>query len=127
MSDRFADLVGAPHVTGGRDPETGLDCYGLVVECYRRKGVEVPHPESGRNLAENAVLVHHHSRFIWNEVEKQDFVAVCFRIRSLVCHVGFTLPGERFIHTWAGSKSVVIERLSRWEHKIAGYYDYNPK
>lgn len=123
LSANFASLVGLPFVEGGRD-HLGLDCVGLLNECYRMMGVRIPPKNSGKNIAENAVLISHHTSEVWTEIEKAEHVAVCFRLGRVVCHVGFTLPGGRFIHTWEGSKGVVIERLRDWEHRVAGYYDY---
>ena len=126
LSVKFSDLVGVPYDKCGRDAVTGFDCFGLVAECYRRMGIDVPTLDSGKNVSENAVIVSHTASQVWKGVEKQEYVAVCFRILRYVCHVGFTLPGGRFIHTWEGSKGVVIERLANWEHRVAGYYDYQP-
>ncbi len=33
-----ADLIGVPFLEFGRNPEIGLDCYGLCIECARRNG-----------------------------------------------------------------------------------------
>ncbi len=38
----FNDLIGVPFVDGGRSPDTGLDCWGLALEIYRRAGVALP-------------------------------------------------------------------------------------
>lgn len=38
------DLLGVPWVLGGRDPATGLDCWGVVVELRRRAGLATPDP-----------------------------------------------------------------------------------
>jgi hypothetical protein len=100
---------------------------GLLMECYHRKGVDVPETpgcQSGRNNSENALIAQGIIATEWKEVTRQPHVAVVFLVRGMLCHCGFTLPGNRFIHTWEGSRSVVIERLRDWENRIAGYYDY---
>ena len=38
---QYADLIGVPFKNLGRDVKSGLDCYGLVVEIYRRCGKEI--------------------------------------------------------------------------------------
>lgn len=35
---RIDDLIGVPFVEFGRDPNKGLDCYGLVIEVEKRFG-----------------------------------------------------------------------------------------
>ena len=42
MEFAYDDLIGVPFVDGGRDPKSGLDCWGLVKEAFRRQGCEVP-------------------------------------------------------------------------------------
>lgn len=32
----YEDLIGIPFVNHGRDRAVGFDCYGLVMEMYRR-------------------------------------------------------------------------------------------
>lgn len=34
----YTDLVGVPFINQGRNPQKGLDCYGLVKEVFRRYG-----------------------------------------------------------------------------------------
>lgn len=38
MRIEISDLIGVPFVEFGRNPKTGLDCYGLVIEVERRYG-----------------------------------------------------------------------------------------
>lgn len=38
---RYDDLLGVPFRVHGRD-RTGMDCYGLVLECLRREGKSLP-------------------------------------------------------------------------------------
>lgn len=38
----YEDLLFAPYKINGRDVKTGLDCYGLLLECYRRCGLFLP-------------------------------------------------------------------------------------
>ena len=36
----YEDLIGVPFVDGGRDTN-GMDCWGLVRECFKRQGIVV--------------------------------------------------------------------------------------
>lgn len=38
----YDDLIGIPFINGGRDRNKGFDCYGLVMEVYRRCGIALP-------------------------------------------------------------------------------------
>ena len=40
-------LLGIPYVRLGRNPQVGLDCWGLVIEFYKRMGVKLEDPVSG--------------------------------------------------------------------------------
>ena len=42
---KYADLLSANFEYGGRGPKS-FDCYGLVQEMYRRKGIETPNFDS---------------------------------------------------------------------------------
>lgn len=42
MRARAVELVGTPWRLLGRDPETGLDCVGALLEIYRAGGVTLP-------------------------------------------------------------------------------------
>ena len=39
---KLNDLIGGRFVNGGRSVAKGLDCWGLVMEVFRRYGVELP-------------------------------------------------------------------------------------
>lgn len=39
MTADFTDLIGAPFRWGGRDPRTGIDCWGVCLEGLRRLGI----------------------------------------------------------------------------------------
>lgn len=38
MKIKISDLIGVPFVEFGRNPQTGLDCYGLAIEVEKRYG-----------------------------------------------------------------------------------------
>lgn len=38
----YADLIGVQFKNRGRDITSGVDCYGLVMEVYRRFGIDLP-------------------------------------------------------------------------------------
>ena len=38
----YTDLIGVPFKNRGRDVKTGVDCYGLVIEVFKRFGHNIP-------------------------------------------------------------------------------------
>lgn len=123
-----SDLIGLPFAWRGRGPHE-YDCYGLLVECYRRfRRITVNDMDTATNLAAvacqtAAVLNTPSSR--WKSTRQRPGVAVLFYIRGFASHIGFVLPGEKFIHTWEHSGGVTIERMGLWQKKIVGFYDYS--
>ncbi|MNO07197.1 hypothetical protein D3C81_2292940 [compost metagenome] len=49
---------------------------------------------------------------------------VLLRIKGKACHIGYVLNAYQFIHAWEGSGGAVIERLTDWEKRIEGFYEY---
>ncbi len=39
---KYDDLIGIPYVDYCREPQKGLDCWGLAMELYRRRGIKLP-------------------------------------------------------------------------------------
>lgn len=121
----YADLIGFPFRYGGRKLEDGfLDCYGLVVVMSERMGKKLPE----RSVSEDHRLVHAlmmSQMNVWERVpEPSEGVVVLFKVNRVACHVGVMINEFEFIHTWEDSGGVVVERLSNWERRIEGFYEY---
>jgi cell wall-associated NlpC family hydrolase len=120
MAD-FSDLVGVPFAYGGRGPDA-LDCYGLVMECARREGVELPDFGHSKDQAEiMAMMVA--SLPQWRQIE-QRHGAVAFMRVGRTTHVGYVFGPNHMIHAWEDSGGVTIVRLADWQHRILGFYEY---
>ncbi len=123
MAD-VADLIGKPFRYGGRGPDA-YDCYGLVREMCRRDGKPVPDFKSPSELAViEAVMAVERASGKWQEVAKGPGRILLLRVGALACHVAYTLPDDRMIHTWEKSNGVCIERIEGWRRRIVGFYDY---
>ena len=118
----FADLIGVPFQYGGRGPDT-FDCYGLVMELYRRQGVTLPDflspTDQGAQAALGAIKLQQ-----WVEVPCQHGAMAAIRIGQLISHCGYVLDEGRIIHTWAKLGGVSVQRLDVWKRNIIGYYRY---
>ena len=111
-------LAGAPFRLHGRDPETGIDCVGLVAVALREAGVSA-RPPAGYALRNidceamfgSAIL----SGFapVAGSVLRGDLLAV--RPGPAQCHLIVALGRDRFIHAHAGLRRAIIQTgLGGW-------------
>lgn len=118
----YQDLVGKPYAYGGRGPEE-YDCWGLVMEIYRRKGVELPDYERPESWSEVAKLMIQEKQ-AWTECGQIPGSVIHIRVGRDPHHVGIYIGTNKFIHAHEGSQCVCVERITFWERNIVGYYDY---
>lgn len=124
------DLILVPFKDNGRDA-SGYDCYGLLQEMCRRRGIAVPelpvpgfspHGEKREQEVLAAVAMNG-----WRRIDRPVAgCAVAIRFGRWVSHVGVVLDDcERFIHAVDEESGICIERLDSkmWERRIAGYYE----
>ena len=119
----FNDLIGKPFEYGGRGP-VGYDCYGLAMEVYKRRGINLKEYYSPDNLSIIGNLVEDGKEDFIPLEKPEPFCFVLFRVPKYTTHIGVVLPDcKRFIHVSRG-KNVSIERLDHiiWKTKISGYY-----
>jgi cell wall-associated NlpC family hydrolase len=120
------DLIGIPYKPHGRD-KNGMDCYGIVIEVLRRKGITVAdvfYPDTA--LETNKYVLQILVNSIPNtrlEIPEEGAV-VEILVYGQPSHVGVCLGDGTFIHALKRI-GVVIEPLSRYQHKIKGYYRVN--
>lgn len=123
----YLDLLGKGFRYGGRGPDQ-YDCYGLCMELYRRRGVELPSYISHADpLCIDISLADGRRNYLHNIPAAEPFCLVLFCIAPpFVSHIGIVMEDcQRFIHIMHKS-SVSIERLDSdlWENKVAGFYRY---
>jgi len=108
--------LGAPYRNRGRDPKTGIDCWGLILGIYEIAGAkifDIPSIEydidwskkGGNYLAENLWRE-------WERIETPDFLdGVLFQnMEGVAYHGGVILRDSKFIH--ATKRGVIVSRLS---------------
>ena len=118
-------LIGVPFKYGGRGPEF-YDCYGLVMELYRRLfQTELPDYQSPTCAADIAALMRGELR-LWRPVEVPKLGTVMFMRLGEFTHVAMYLGDNRFIHTCEATGGVCIERMSNWFNRIEKYIEYAP-
>ncbi len=130
---RLDDLIGVPFRNRGRDPKTGLDCYGLVKEVFRRYGYEIPEYDMQYHYDDmcriNELIQGNIVQYPWRKIEEPKapcLMAIRFGSPDgVVNHTAVYIGEDRFIHT-REKIGVNIDRVSSpaWRKVIVGYYEY---
>jgi cell wall-associated NlpC family hydrolase len=96
-------MIGVKYRYGGRHPETGFDCSGLVYYSHLRAGKTVPRTSQAQYRASVPV----------SRGSLQEGDLVFFRIRrDRISHVGIYLGNGRFVHAPSTGKKVSITSLN---------------
>lgn len=123
-------FIGIPYVNRGRDIETGLDCWGLLREFYKRVlGIDLPAYENSYDDAYDMnqtvqALRYERKDADWVKVNSPAYGdGVILRVAGHPCHVGVYLGNDQVLHTLTGHDSA-IDRLDsvRWKNRIDGFY-----
>ena len=128
MLDRalWLDLIGLPFKHRGRGPDA-YDCYGLVLEIYRRQGIIIFDTGYPTDQGEQAKLIEGHL-YRWKKVPQGPGVVLLFRQGALGQHVGMQIDHDRFIHATESYNQVKIDRLSVGapvpQNLVIGAYQY---
>lgn len=89
---------------GGRNPEAGLDCSGMVSFIYERvTGLRLPH---------NAAEIARRTRPIERAALRPGDLVFFNTLDSPYSHVGIFIGGDRFVHAPSSGGRVRADRLS---------------
>jgi cell wall-associated NlpC family hydrolase len=129
----YDNLIGVPFVNHGRDAHKGFDCYGLVMEVYRRNGKHIPEYNADYNDAEKiSGIIHKAAKTqTWRACHPPNLPVPCLiAIRmgtapGVVNHTGVYIGNEKFIHI-REKTGVCIDRINSpaWRGVIAGFYEF---
>jgi cell wall-associated NlpC family hydrolase len=125
-------LVGIPFVSRGRDVNTGLDCWGLVIEVLKRIDINVPDFYVDAHDATSIADIKMVFESKWEKIPKPEIGVVVGMNLDRSCmpeitqHYGVCIDRRRFIHT-IENQGVII---TRFDHKffkniIEGYYKWS--
>ncbi len=134
MSPDLTDLIGTPYIQNGRDPQVGLDCWGVCLEAMRRFGHKLPDFDQAiysalevRDKFYQAV-----SRSEWVKLAEPEpgcVVAMASDpdLPGAITHVGVCIGRGRAIHTLTKHNCSIIRLDDNfWARKIKGYYQWVP-
>ena len=124
------DLIGIPFVNGGRKPNVGLDCWGLVMQAhYVLNNVELPDFDLNAFKYDeiNKEITYQTACGEWNKIQKPE-KGCLIAIRNhpkYVNHTGICIDDKKFMHTLENT-GVVVEKIDHplWKNRIYGYYKY---
>jgi cell wall-associated NlpC family hydrolase len=127
--------VGLPAAERGREPSTGLDCWGLVrLVLAREAGIDAPSWEeaySGFCSVDDARVLIESVHAGWEEIDVtrgdplQSFDVLLFNGLRSALHVGVAVDGETFLHVDPFvTLTAAVERWRgpKWESRMRGVY-----
>lgn len=130
----YTDLIGVPFKNRGRNVKEGLDCYGLVMEVFKRYGYNIPEYTADfddidkvNELIQNKTSI----KSNWKRVELNDISAPCLLAirfgvpKGVVNHTGVYIGDGKFIHIRENTGVCVDSVYSpAWCRTIEGCYKY---
>lgn len=124
------DLIGKPF-TSDPDKACGPDaysCYGLLVEVYRRHGIIVPKTNISVTACKEASNKEIERRMAleWEPIDHPEIpcgVLIQSTQSGFANHIGVCIDPYRMLHITI-NRNVVVDRISSWQRKIIGFYQY---
>ena len=113
----------------GRNKDTGLDCYGLVQEFYKKFGVDIPEYYADFNDGEKiqTLIASNTKGYPWKKISEPTVPClIAMRFGSkFVNHTGVYIGAGKFLHT-RDRIGVCVDRISNpiWRRVIVGFYRY---
>ncbi|MCL2879072.1 MAG: C40 family peptidase [Treponema sp.] len=120
----ISKYIGCKYIPHGRDPEKGLDCYGLAICIFRDMGITLPDPIYGdTDIETNKRLMGQLEKTIPNtEIEMPEPGCIIeFMVLGEPSHIGVYIGNGNFIHC-SQTAGVVVDKLYRWKNRVKGYY-----
>ena len=129
----YTDLIGTKFVNRGRNVKEGLDCYGLVMEVYKRYDITIPEYNADFNDSRkiSGIIKQEAKKSCWQRADATDLpvpciVAIRFGVpKGIVNHTGVYIGNGKFIHT-RENIGVCVDRINSlaWSRCIEGFYKY---
>lgn len=129
------DLIGKPYEFKGRG-NPGYDCWGLVVEVFRRFGIDLPdYSVSAQSAREESCQAEFHDKIKnesvvedrWKKLDIPEIPCIVLLKAHLIFaqHIGAYIGYGKFIHShYFFGVNVDKTRDIYWKNNIKGYYTY---
>lgn len=125
----YKDLLGIPFKYGGRD-KAGMDCYGVVIEFFRQRGIQIEDPctysEKFATRSYDAFEIHRTDR--WQEVvgayQEGDVLLFSEGGCGVGTHCAVYLEGDRLLHSLE-KIGVVISHLRHYKRRLLKAYRWH--
>lgn len=124
----FKDLIGIPFVDGGRDPNTGLDCWGLIIVAAKRLGIEIPDYQIQCFDTKNIVKQVYRDKKDWVKINEPVEGCIIGMARSTsfpdsINHFGIYIGQRYFLHSVEKS-GVICTKINNplFKNSIKGFY-----
>jgi cell wall-associated NlpC family hydrolase len=101
----YEDMLSAPYLDFGRDPQKGLDCYGLILECCKRAGTPLKDVVYETTKCQTEFVEAEKLHVNIKEIEKprQGALVQCFYNGNL--HTGYMINAVHMLHmTYEGCR-----------------------
>lgn len=108
--DWLRDLVGIKYTAGGRNPDEGFFCFGLVQYVMEQLGKRAPDQENPHGWPEI------YQNMGWPCAVRRYDVIVMETPKGT--HVGVAVDSEEMIHAWEQTQQVSLEPIARHAHTI---------
>lgn len=107
----YSSLIGIPYKQGGRDIKTGVDCLGLCIEIFKRKGI-IDFPDfSAPDKREEIHKLIMEGTELFEEIDKpEEGCVVALMVRPpYVTHMGVIINEKEFIHISETCRSLLVK------------------
>jgi cell wall-associated NlpC family hydrolase len=121
---QVAKYVGIPYKPHGRNPQEGLDCYGLALCVFADRGIRLPDAHYTDTDTETNKRVMETLEATIPNTPLSAPEAGCiieFTVLGEPAHIGIYIGRGEFIHA-SRKTGVVVEKLYRYEKRVKGYY-----
>ena len=127
----LSDLVGIKFSDDGESPESGFDCYGLVIYVYREfYNIEIPsykhnkiEPLDSKKIERQIVRAYNSGNWIKIDEPEEPNLVTIKNHPVFVNHIGVYIGDGKFIHALK-KVGVIISSINDrfWKPKIVGFY-----